>query len=107
MADGRTRATALVRVFVMSDRSCLQCGEPEAAIKASQSTADPIFCGAEDHFGECEWEAERHRFRDWSDKELANGWMVRPEHFDKYRRITTSYEIADGHRTNEWRKPHV
>ncbi|SJN20813.1 hypothetical protein FM119_02455 [Mycetocola reblochoni REB411] len=40
-----------------------------------------------DYFGECEWEQERHRFRDWSDKELIEGWKVQPEHVDKYRRI--------------------
>ncbi|RLP70883.1 hypothetical protein D9V30_00150 [Mycetocola reblochoni] len=54
----------------MSERDCLQCGESQAAIRASQSARDPIFCGAVDYFGECEWEQERHRFRDWSDKKL-------------------------------------
>lgn len=49
----------------MSDRFCLQCGETEAAIKSSQSTPDPIFCGAVDYFGECELctEAETDDFR--------------------------------------------
>ncbi|SJN33997.1 hypothetical protein FM119_08700 [Mycetocola reblochoni REB411] len=56
-----------------------------------------------DYFGECEWEQERHRFRDWSDKELIEGWKVQPEHVDKYRRIMNGYEIADEHRIEGWR----
>ena len=80
------------------ERVCLQCGESQSAIKASQGTHDPIFCGAVDYFGELEWEAERHRFRDWSDRELTTMWRVRPEHVDKYRRIMSAYEIDPKHR---------
>lgn len=82
------------------ERFCLQCNESEAAIKASQRTKDPIYCGAVDCFGECSWEADRHRFRDWTDKELIEGWHVMPEHVDKYRRIMSGYEIANEHRTD-------
>ena len=79
----------------MSERQCLQCGESQAAIRASQRAKEPIHCAAVDYFGECLWEAERHRFRDWSDKELIEGWKVKPDAVDKYRRITNAYEIAD------------
>lgn len=79
----------------MSSVECLQCGVSREVIRASQQIKDPIYCGAVDYFGECLWEAEKHRFRDWTDKELVEGWKVKPEAVDKYRRITSSYEIAD------------
>lgn len=83
----------------MVDRDCLQCGESQAAIRHSQSIGDPIYCGAVDYFGECVWELPRHRFRDWSDKELIEGWRVLPEHVDKYRRCRYGYDIDPAHRT--------
>ena len=82
-----------------AERKCLQCGESQAAIRASQQAKDPIYCGSVDYFGECEWEADRHRFRAWTDRELIDVWCVLPEHVDKYRRITNAYEISDAHRT--------
>ena len=77
---------------------CLQCGESRDAIRASQSSGSPLYCGAVDYFGECEWEADLHRFRDWSDRELIEGWRVLPEHVDLYRRIMSAYEIDEAHR---------
>ena len=78
---------------------CLQCGESQDAIKASQSTPDPIFCGGVDGFGEAEWDAERHRFRDWTDRELIQGWRIKPEHTARYRRIVSVWEIDPAHRS--------
>ena len=83
----------------MSERMCLQCNESEAAIRASQRRRDPIFCGAVDYFGECLWEADRHRFRDWSDRELAE-WGVLPEFYDQHRRMLSLYDVPENHRTN-------
>ena len=77
------------------ETQCLQCGEYKAAVVASQKTNEPIYCAEVDYFGECLWEADRHRFRDWSDKELIEGWGVLPEAVGKYRRIMSGYEIAD------------
>jgi hypothetical protein len=86
----------------MSDRDerlCLQCNESEGAIRASQQRRDPIYCGAVDYFGEVEWEADRHRFKDWTDKELIEGWRVLPEFVHLYRRALSAYEFADEHRS--------
>ena len=46
---------------------CVQCGESEAAIKASQSKGgqDQLYCATVDYFGECEAEWDRHRFTTW------------------------------------------
>lgn len=87
----------------MSERDCLQCGESQTAIRASQQSRDPIHCAAVDYFGECEWELPRHRFRDWSDRELTGGWSVAPEYVVLYRRVMTPWDIADEHRSDKWR----
>jgi hypothetical protein len=87
--------------MAMTDRKCLQCNESEAAIKASQRRRDPIFCGAVDYFGEVEWDLPHHRFREWTDRELVEGWRVLPDHVDKYRRIQNAYEIDPSHRQVE------
>lgn len=84
----------------MSERvTCIQCGEYQDAIVASQRTSNPIFCGAVDYFGELEWDLPRHRFRDWTDKELTDGWQIKPEFVGLYRRIWSAYDIADEHRS--------
>lgn len=77
---------------------CLQCGESRDAVRASQGTPNPIFCADVDYFGEVEWEMERHRFRDWTDRELVESFWVAPEYTHLYRRITSGYEIAANHR---------
>lgn len=78
--------------------NCLYCNESRDAIRASQRRKDPIFCGAVDYFGEVEWEMPRHRFREWTDNELYNGWGVLPGFYDLYRRISNGWEISDEHR---------
>ncbi|MCS4277932.1 hypothetical protein M2390_003148 [Mycetocola sp. BIGb0189] len=75
---------------------CLQCGERQEAIRASQGTQNPIFCAGVDYFGETDWEADRHRFRDRSDRELVRMGVL-PEYTHLYRRIKSRYEIADDH----------
>ncbi len=87
----------------MSDRDCLQCGESQAAIRASQQARDPIHCAAVDYFGECEWELPRHRFRDRTDKELTEAWSIAPAYVGHYRRVMSPWEIADEHRSAKWR----
>lgn len=82
----------------MTERTCLQCGESEGAVRASQRARDPIYCAAVDYFGEVEWECDRHRFRDWSNRELIEGWRIKPEHVERYRRIMTGWEIDFAHR---------
>ena len=83
---------------LVSDRKCLFCNESEGAIRESQRRRDPIFCAAVDYFGECLWERDRHRFADWTDRELIEGWRVLPEFVGLYHRIQSGYEIADAHR---------
>jgi len=79
------------------DMRCLQCNESQAAIRATQRLREPLHCGAVDYFGEAEWTAERHRFRDWTDRELIDGFGVKPEFVGLYRRVMSGYEIADEH----------
>ena len=64
----------------MSDQYCLQCGESRAAVKR-----EGIFCADVASDGEPVYEWDRHRWRDWTDKELSNVGIL-PEHYDKYRR---------------------
>lgn len=49
---------------------CVQCGQSKGAIKESQRRGDPIYCVGVDYFGECDWEADRHRFI-WTAKDVA------------------------------------
>ena len=79
-------------------RTCLQCGESEAAVRLSQQRRDPIFCASVDYWGETEWEMPRHRFRPWSDRELIESWGVLPRFVDRYRRIRSAWEISPEHR---------
>lgn len=81
-------------------RCCLQCGESEGAIKASQRTSDPLYCAIVDFFGECEYEWPRHRFADVTDAELR-AWGVLPRYWHKYRRVMSGWEINDAHRVSE------
>lgn len=62
---------------------CLQCGETQAAIRAHQSRGEPFFCATVDYYGDCSEEWERHRFRDYTDKELH---FILPEFRHLYRR---------------------
>lgn len=66
----------------------------------SQGTHQPIFCGAVDSFGDTLWERDRHRFRSWTDAELAD-MDILPEFFELYRRIESLYEVSREHRTME------
>lgn len=65
----------------MSSEYCLQCGESRAAVERER-----IFCTAGGHAGEPDYEWDRHRWRDWTDKELAAVGVL-PEHYDKYRDV--------------------
>ncbi len=76
---------------------CLYCGESRGAIRASQRSQSPIFCGAVDYFGEVEWERDRHRFRSWSDQELYSVFHVKFEFADLYRRVLSPWEISKDH----------
>lgn len=64
----------------MSDQYCLQCGESRAAVKRER-----LCCATVGYEGEAHDEWDRHRWRDWTDKELASIGVL-PEHYDKYRR---------------------
>lgn len=77
---------------------CLYCGEAWGAIRASQRTQSPIFCAGVDYFGEVEWENERHRFKSWTDSELHRSFRIKPEYYDLYRRVFSSWEILAEHR---------
>ena len=79
----------------MSERECLQCGERQEAIRASQRRGDPIYCATGDAY-EADYEWDRHRFRDLTDKELSG--LVLPEFFDLYRRIVSLWEVANEHK---------
>lgn len=63
-------------------RECLQCGQTPAEIKTRNT-----ICGIEGghEYRELEHEWERHRWADWSDKELARAG-IKPEVFEKHRR---------------------
>ena len=69
-------------------RECLNCGVTKAAIKAEGIVACCIVGGYE--YREVEEEFPNHRWRDWTDADLAaNG--IRPEAFDKYRRTPVTH----------------
>lgn len=49
------------------ENTCVQCGETREAIKLHK-----LYCaGVDSYTGETTWEAPRHRFRPFSEKELA------------------------------------
>ena len=64
----------------MTNQHCLQCGESRAAVKR-----EGLYCADVAYDGEPAYEWDRHRWRDWTDKELARVGIL-PEHYDKYRR---------------------
>lgn len=64
---------------ISPDTTCLQCGETYAAVRQEK-----LDCAIIDHyFGEVSYEWNRHRWKEWSDKELA---YILPEYRDLYRR---------------------
>lgn len=69
-----------------SDPICLQCGERRSAVRA-----ESLYCctisGGESPEVDQEW--DRHRWADWTDRELA-ALGVRSEAYDKHRRTDTS-----------------
>lgn len=81
---------------------CLYCEESQEAVRSSQRNRDPIYCAGIDYFGEVEWEAPRHRFRDWTDGELEE-MGVFPEYYDRYRRVTSQWGIRSEHRYEDTR----
>lgn len=69
------------------DPTCLQCGERRSKVRA-----ESLFCctisGYETPEVDQEW--ERHRWRDWTDRQLdAAG--IKPEVFDKHRRTLAGH----------------
>lgn len=71
---------------------CLHCGQTKAQIKRDQT-----ICGIEGGYEYVELIAEwpRHRWVDWTDKELTR-YGIRPEAFAKYRRQPiTQFEYVD------------
>lgn len=62
--------------------TCLQCGETREVVKAHQYSC-AIMSGGETI--EVDYEFPRHRWADWTDKELARRG-IKPEHFEEYRR---------------------
>lgn len=64
------------------ERECLQCGETPATIKRNE-----LICGIEGgyEYRELEYEWPRHRWADWTDKELARAG-IKAEAFEKHRR---------------------
>lgn len=64
------------------DRQCLRCDQTKAQIRR-----DETMCGIEGGYEYRELVAEwpRHRWADWTDRELAL-MGVKPEAFDKHRR---------------------
>ncbi|UDL16325.1 hypothetical protein SEA_ZOOMAN_41 [Microbacterium phage Zooman] len=77
---------------------CLQCGESQETIRYSQRNGDPIFCAGVDYFGETEWEAPRHRFRDWSYEELVN-MRILPQYHHLYPRVSSTWGIDPAHQS--------
>lgn len=69
----------------MSNQRCLQCGESRAAVKN-----EGLYCATLSYEGEALDEWDRHRWRYWTDKELASVGIL-PEHYDKFR----DYRVDD------------
>lgn len=65
----------------MRGQCCLQCGESRAAVKK-----EGLYCAEVSYEGEATYEWDRHRWRYWTDKELADVGIL-PEHYDKYRDV--------------------
>lgn len=49
-----------------SDQECLHCDQTRAVVKANG-----YYCATVGHDWECQEEWPRHRWADWTDKELA------------------------------------
>jgi hypothetical protein len=73
----------------MSDnaRECLQCGETRASIKAQGIIACCTLSHGE--YTEVNDEWPQHRWKDWTDEELAQLGVV-PEAFERHRRTDAS-----------------
>lgn len=74
------------------DPTCLQCGERRSKVRA-----ESLFCctvsGYE--YVEVDQEWERHRWADWTDRELTRSG-IKPEAFEKYRRASVgTLDYAD------------
>lgn len=71
----------------MSDeKACLNCGQTPSEIKRDQT-----ICGIEEgyEYKELAYEWPRHRWADWTDKELGRMGIV-PAAFDKHRRTSVT-----------------
>lgn len=64
--------------------ACLRCGQEREEVRR-----DKTFCATVDYFGHTDQDWERHRWRDWSDRELDRAG-VRPEAYDKHRRTNVN-----------------
>lgn len=86
----------------MSERECLQCGETPASIRRQGITLCGIMEGYETR--ELAYEFPRHRWADWSNKELTS-FGIKPEAFYKHRRTPWMHlqwagceDLVGGHR---------
>lgn len=59
-------------------QTCLQCGETLQAVRREK-----LYCATVSYEGECIEEWNRHRWREWTDTELA---PILPEYRHLYRR---------------------
>lgn len=66
------------------DVSCLHCGQLRDAVRK-----DALFCAtlSRGETIEVDHEWDRHRWADWTDRDLARAG-IRPEAYDRYRRAT-------------------
>lgn len=67
----------------MAERQCLQCGETRESLRQNRIVVCGIMSGGETP--ELAEEFPRHRWADWTDRELAS-FGVKPEAFDRHRR---------------------
>lgn len=70
-----------------TERACLHCEQTPSQIKRDQT-----ICGIEGGYEHRELEAEwpRHRWADWTDKDLARSG-IRPDAFERYRRTPVTH----------------
>lgn len=66
----------------MTEPTCLQCGEPKARVQA-----ESLFCCTVSGYEvvEVDQEWERHRWADWTDRELDRAG-IQPDAYEKHRR---------------------
>ena len=80
--------------------SCLQCGQTREQVKANGT-----YCATVDHYGECQDGWPRHRWRDWSDAELAR-LRILPEFMELYRRTDVDdFQFIDCEHQGREHKP--